>query len=181
MEFLIIGYCLNRFHGHQKDIDWSRYGFRSDRRPSVNPVVSADTFEFENPVEEAEIEKKQEQNRVTTLFNVARTHDPEEKEEENTENTEKEDKCWAILIEDSYFFQCPHCQGGVQVLQKEVACKNFRHGSYKQPENPQIPPHLPQAQCEALVASGQINGCGKPFLFVYGPHGKHYVKKCGYF
>ena len=79
-----------------------------------------------------------------------------------------------------YFFLCPHCLSGVQVMKNEVACKIFRHGAYRQPGFPQIPPHLPKPQCEALVRDEKIVGCGKPFMFVFGSNGQNYVKICEY-
>ena len=89
------------------------------------------------------------------------------------------EKHWAVLIEGAYFFECPYCGGGVQVLKNQVACKIFRHGSYKQPNNPPIPPHLPKDQCDELVRDNKVNGCAKPFLFVFNTEG-NYVEKCGY-
>jgi hypothetical protein len=79
-----------------------------------------------------------------------------------------------------YFFQCPHCLAGVQVMKNDVACKIFRHGAYRRAGFPQIPPHLPRTQCEALAKSGLIVGCGKPFLFVFGPDNHNHVEICDY-
>lgn len=59
-------------------------------------------------------------------------------------------------------FPCPQCGLDVQVLRSEIACGVFRHGAHRS-DGSQMPPHLPQAQCEELVEGGLIYGCGKPF------------------
>lgn len=156
MEFVAIGYCLHRLYNDQR---WQH-------APQITPDSPVKPSIFE------EVDEKKEHLRLVTLFNIALSVAQIERS--------YEDKNWAILLDNSYFFECPHCQGGVQVLQNQVACKIFRHGTYKQPDNPQIPPHLPKDQCDELVRTGQINGCGKPFLFVFAPDGRNYVEKCGY-
>jgi hypothetical protein len=85
-------------------------------------------------------------------------------------------------VDNFYFFSCPHCLGGVQVQTDQVACRIFRHGAYKLPDNPPIGPHTSKEECERLVETNSITGCAKPFLFVFDPTGgtKHYVEKCGY-
>ena len=80
-------------------------------------------------------------------------------------------------LTDSYFFRCPHCLGGVQVLKAEMNCKIFRHGQVTA-TGEQINPHLAKAECDRLAAEGKINGCGKPFRFV--PGATPYVEECGY-
>jgi hypothetical protein len=84
------------------------------------------------------------------------------------------------LENNFYFFQCPHCLGGVQVQTNEVACKIFRHGAYKSPGNPPIPPHASLEECTRLLQNNLVTGCAKPFLFVFNPSGIHHVEKCGY-
>jgi len=85
------------------------------------------------------------------------------------------------LMENCYFFECPHCLGLVQVPRNDLNCKIFRHGSYKLPDNPPIPPHLSFEECQRLITENLITGCGKPFLFVMGEsNSEMYVEKCGY-
>lgn len=62
----------------------------------------------------------------------------------------------------TYVFECPHCDGMVQVKEKQVQCQIFRHGATKA-NNKQINPHATQEECERLVEGDLIYGCGKPF------------------
>ena len=64
----------------------------------------------------------------------------------------------------SYLFKCPHCQIDIEVKSNEINCQIFRCGQYKHTGQP-VHPHLDKAACEALVATNQIYGCGKPFRF----------------
>lgn len=50
------------------------------------------------------------------------------------------------------------------VLDSDIKCTIFRHGVYKGSMEP-INPHSPKDVCDALVSSGKIWGCGKPFKF----------------
>lgn len=65
---------------------------------------------------------------------------------------------------DFYFFTCPHCQGGVQVLKKDINCKIFRHGIYKD-SNQIINPHASKVVCDELILNNKIYGCGRPIYF----------------
>lgn len=56
--------------------------------------------------------------------------------------------------------ECPHCGCFIQI--REINCAIFRHGVYKQ-TGQQIDPHLPKADCDRLVATGALYGCGRPF------------------
>lgn len=95
---------------------------------------------------------------------------------------ENHDKSPVTQVDNFYFFYCPHCLGGVQVQTDQVACRIFRHGAYRLPDNPPIGPHTSKEECDRLVETNAITGCAKPFLFVFDPTGgtKHYVEKCGY-
>lgn len=97
-------------------------------------------------------------------------------------NIDNDMKSPVTQVDNFYFFYCPHCLGGVQVQTDQVACRIFRHGAYKLPDNPPIGPHTSKEECDRLVATNAITGCAKPFLFVFDPTGgtKHYVEKCGY-
>jgi hypothetical protein len=61
--------------------------------------------------------------------------------------------------------ECPHCKCFVEIA--EVNCAIFRHGIYKQ-NGQQMNPHLPKAECDRLVATGAIHGCGRPFQVKQG-------------
>ena len=67
-------------------------------------------------------------------------------------------------IMDMYTISCPHCNGIIQILKKEINCKIFRHGVYKNNNLP-IPPHTIKTECDRLFTQKIINGCGKPFIF----------------
>ena len=78
-----------------------------------------------------------------------------------------------------FIFNCPHCVDGVIIVhQKETACCIFRHAIRKS-NGQQINPHTPKEECDRLFDGGLIEGCGKPFRFVYSTTG-NYVEKCGY-
>jgi len=55
---------------------------------------------------------------------------------------------------------CPNC--GEYVIINELNCGIFRHAAYIS-TGEQVDPHLPQKDCEELVASGKVVGCCKPF------------------
>ncbi len=63
------------------------------------------------------------------------------------------------------YFECPHCTLLIQVHQRELNCRIFRHGTFRA-TGLQIPPHLSKQHCEALTNTNQIYGCGKPFRIV---------------
>ena len=82
------------------------------------------------------------------------------------------------LLNGIYCFFCPHCFGPSQVLPAQVACKIFRHAVYVKNNMP-INPHMPEAQCNELVAQNAVRGCAKPFEFI-PINGGFMVQKCGY-
>ena len=65
-------------------------------------------------------------------------------------------------MEPFMILSCPHCESSVIVASSEINCGIFRHGVYKSTFQP-IDPHLPKNQCDQLVQSDKIYGCGKPF------------------
>ncbi len=69
-------------------------------------------------------------------------------------------------MDQTYYFECPNedCDGMIQVPQNMIACRIFRHGSFKCNGQP-MDPHTPKVQCDQLVAQKLIYGCGKPFFF----------------
>ena len=76
-----------------------------------------------------------------------------------------------------YIFICPHCEGTIIVHRNELNCRIFRHGVYlnMQPMNP----HTPKEECDRLVQTNQIIGCGKPFL-IEGEGSEAKAVACGY-
>jgi hypothetical protein len=72
---------------------------------------------------------------------------------------------------------CPHCNSFVFI--EKINCAIFRHGAFKINGN-QIPPHSSKERCDALVRSGVIHGCGKPFKVVFDANGTLVAEPCGY-
>lgn len=63
------------------------------------------------------------------------------------------------------FVTCPHCGGTVEIVQ--VNCAIFRHGVFKR-DGTQMPPHATKTECDELIKTGAIQGCGRPFRVVRG-------------
>lgn len=82
-----------------------------------------------------------------------------------------------IQEENRYIFECPHCDGVVQVNRGEIACSIFRHAIYKS-TGEQLNPHAPKMVCDSLLEKGLIFGCGKPFQFFLEK--EPYVEECNY-
>lgn len=79
-----------------------------------------------------------------------------------------------------YIFECPHCNLAIQVLEGEVNCQIFRHGTMKS-TGVQINPHAPKEHCDRLVAAELIFGCAKPFKIFRGKDGViEYAEACAY-
>ena len=72
---------------------------------------------------------------------------------------------------------CPHCDQSCEIL--ELNCRIFRCGIYKNTMQ-QMDPHASKPKCDALAATGQIYGCGKPFRVVADASGALVVVKCDY-
>ena len=66
--------------------------------------------------------------------------------------------------EDTYYFNCPHCNLICQVPTKEIRCTIFRHAVYKH-NMTFVDPHASKRQCDKWVVNGEVYGCGKPFKF----------------
>lgn len=67
-----------------------------------------------------------------------------------------------VKDDDTYVFECPHCDMMIQVLKKDVRCQIFRHGVLKK-GGKQIGPHTSKDECDRLKQADLIYGCGKPF------------------
>lgn len=82
-------------------------------------------------------------------------------------------------IKTWYSFNCPHCDGVIEVYKKELRCKIFRHGLFiRNGVVTQIPPHTSKKGCDQFVANGLLEGCGKPFIFIESTPNR--VEKCDY-
>lgn len=63
----------------------------------------------------------------------------------------------------SYFIvECPHCLDSIVIFHHEINCRIFRHAVYKSTYQ-QVNPHLSKVECDRLVQSQLVYGCGKPF------------------
>jgi uncharacterized C2H2 Zn-finger protein len=77
-----------------------------------------------------------------------------------------------------YIFECPNCGGVVQVQKNETRCCIFRHAVYKNTFQ-QIGPHTPKVECDRLINQGLVEGCAKPFRFIFSGDG-NWVEECDY-
>lgn len=66
------------------------------------------------------------------------------------------------MTDKEIILECPHCNGTIIVLEKQLNCKIFRHGILKK-NGKQIDPHFKKDDCERLLRDNLIWGCGKPF------------------
>ena len=82
-----------------------------------------------------------------------------------------------FVCPQGHFVCCPHCAQACELL--ELNCRIFRCGIYKRTMQ-QMDPHAPKALCDALAATGQIYGCGKPFQIVQDASGALVAIKCDY-
>ena len=66
--------------------------------------------------------------------------------------------------ENTFYFECPHCNLLCQVPRENIRCTIFRHAVYK--ENMAfVNPHASAVQCAKWVREGLVWGCTKPFRF----------------
>jgi hypothetical protein len=77
-----------------------------------------------------------------------------------------------------YIFNCPHCNRDIEVEKKQLNCRIFRCGIYKN-NFKQIGPHTNKSKCDRLVQEDLIYGCGKPFRFIT-KNGINSIEICGY-
>ena len=52
-------------------------------------------------------------------------------------------------MDDYIIIKCPHCDSLIYIKKKELNCKIFRHGVYKQSLK-QIDPHMKKIECDNL-------------------------------
>jgi hypothetical protein len=76
--------------------------------------------------------------------------------------------------DDYCYFKCPNCSTYIVVFLRELNCKIFRCGVYKNNNEP-INPHTSKELCDKLKNEDLIYGCSKPFIV----REKH-VEKCDY-
>jgi len=65
-------------------------------------------------------------------------------------------------MSEHFVVSCPHCQELILIYYKDVNCKIFRHGAFRDTLLP-IDPHTPKELCDVYVKENKIYGCGKPF------------------
>ena len=63
---------------------------------------------------------------------------------------------------DYLVIECPHCHDSIIIYKNEINCRIFRHAVFKSNGEP-INPHTSKEECEKLVETGSVHGCGKPF------------------
>ena len=85
---------------------------------------------------------------------------------------------YSIYMDDYIVVKCPHCDSFIFIFKKELNCKIFRHGVYKDTLK-QINPHMNKVDCDNLVKNSEILGCAKPFTIVFA-HEKYHAEKCDY-
>ena len=72
---------------------------------------------------------------------------------------------------------CPNCDELVMI--NELNCCIFRHAILIE-TGQQIDPHTSKEDCEELVKSGKIYGCGRPFKIVVLEDGQWEIQKCDF-
>ena len=82
------------------------------------------------------------------------------------------------LIEDTLFFNCPHCSQEIVVFVKDINCRIFRHAIFKDSYK-QIDPHLSLENCQKLINENKVYGCAKPFEILI-KNEKYFVTICDY-
>ena len=80
-----------------------------------------------------------------------------------------------------HVFTCLHCGQPFVVRAAEFNCRILRHGVYRATMEP-MNPHAPREECERLVATGAIYGCGKPLRIMNqkDASGNYVVEICEY-
>jgi len=85
-----------------------------------------------------------------------------------------------------YTFECPNCDGWIEVPINQVNCHIFRHAYYfsSLPNGSivlteQLNPHASLEVCEKLLSENRIVGCAKPFRLEKQEE-KYVAKQCGY-
>ena len=68
-------------------------------------------------------------------------------------------------MDNHIILECPHCNEYILIFLKELNCRIFRHGVYKNICQ-QIDPHMPKEICDQLFEQNLIYGCGKPFQVI---------------
>ena len=85
-----------------------------------------------------------------------------------------------IQEDNSYIFECPHCNILIQVLKQDVNCKIFRHGVFKNTRQ-HVDPHLSKELCDRLKSQDLVYGCCKPFKLIIDANSVvKYAQECAY-
>ena len=80
---------------------------------------------------------------------------------------------------DHIIIQCIHCNEFIFIYIKDINCKIFRHGVYKNTLQ-NIEPHLDKKNCELLISKDLIFGCGKPFKLIENDKNEYKPVLCDY-
>lgn len=75
-------------------------------------------------------------------------------------------------------FECPHCQGCIQVMHSEINCGIFRHAVFVGTLE-SVNPHASQQECSRWVEANEVVGCAKPFRVIRGEDGFS-IEPCDY-
>lgn len=75
-------------------------------------------------------------------------------------------------------FNCPHCNGAIEIQRDQFNCRIIRHAVYVK-NGQQINPHASKAECDRLVEQKLVHGCARPSKIVVSGNGFK-LEKCGY-
>ena len=70
-----------------------------------------------------------------------------------------------LFDNNTYIFECPHCNDVVIVEKTEINCQIFRHGLMKS-NYEQVNPHASKEECEILLSKDLVYGCCNPFKLI---------------
>ena len=82
------------------------------------------------------------------------------------------------LVDEFYYFSCPHCNEEIIVKENELNCRIFRHAYFKS-NYQQVDPHLPKYLCDEYKNKDMVYGCCKPFEII-NSNNNLYAIRCDY-
>ena len=65
-------------------------------------------------------------------------------------------------FDDFFQFSCPSCNVTIIVAKKDIKCKKFICGEFKNGKF--VKPHSSKSTCDKLLTKDTINGCGMPIV-----------------
>ena len=75
-------------------------------------------------------------------------------------------------MEHSTVFNCPYCNGLIEVQPQDIHCGIFRHGD--------INPHASEIDCKQESQQHPNMGCFQPFTVLREEDGSYRIEKCGF-